>query len=192
MPTDAKSVPPNCQFEIDDAEDEWLFSKKFDYIHGRALISCFKDPPSVIKSAYNALAPGGWLELQDFYFPMAYIDAEKPTESALYQWNQMCLEGSAKGGRPWIHPEFYKRYLEEAGFVDVVERRFYWPIGTWAKGKYYQTLGKCCQEVALTGLEAISLRVMGALGWNVDEIRVFLARVREDMKNPALHAYMNM
>jgi hypothetical protein len=29
------SIPPNCQFEVDDAEDPWMFSQKFDYIHGR-------------------------------------------------------------------------------------------------------------------------------------------------------------
>jgi len=31
------SLPPNCSFIIDDAEDPWTFSQKFDFIHGRAL-----------------------------------------------------------------------------------------------------------------------------------------------------------
>jgi len=35
----------------------------------------------------------------------------------------------------------YKSYLEELGFVDVVERRFNCPIGPWAKGKKNKTLG---------------------------------------------------
>lgn len=43
------SVPPNLRFEIDDAEDEWIFSERFDYIHGRALLSCFKEPSFVSK-----------------------------------------------------------------------------------------------------------------------------------------------
>ncbi len=34
-----------ARFEVDDAEDEWAFSTKFDYIHSRAVLTCFKDPP---------------------------------------------------------------------------------------------------------------------------------------------------
>jgi hypothetical protein len=33
-------VPPNCRSEVDDAEDEWVFLQKFDYIHCRMLGSC--------------------------------------------------------------------------------------------------------------------------------------------------------
>jgi SAM-dependent methyltransferase len=187
-----QSVPPNCRFEVDDAEDEWTFSTQFDYIHGRALMTCFKDPPQVIQSAYKSLTPGGWLELQDFYYPLEYMDDPVPTDSALYKWNQLCMEGGLKSGRAWTHAPHYKRYLEEAGFQEVVERRFYWPLGAWAKGQYYQTLGAFMQELALNGLEGISLKVMGSLGWTIDEIGVFLAQVRKDMKDPSIHAYMNM
>jgi len=155
-------------------------------------MSCFKDPRQVIKSAFDAITPGGWLELQDFYFPMDYIDDRKPRDTALYKWNQLCLEGSHKAGRPWIHAQYYKQYMEEIGFSNVVEHRFYWPLGPWANGKYYKTLGNCTQEVALSGLEGISFKVMGAVGWSIDEIQPFLEHVRKDMKDPSLHAYMNV
>jgi hypothetical protein len=51
-------VPANLQFEQSDAEDPeaWIFPQKFDYVHGRALASCFKDPLEVIKSAYSVCA----------------------------------------------------------------------------------------------------------------------------------------
>ena len=95
----AHSVPPNLQFEINDAEDEWVFSQKFDFIHGRALITCFKDPAAVFRRAYDALAPGGYFEMQDAVFPLQSI-GDLPTESAIYRWMQIIDEGSAKlGGR---------------------------------------------------------------------------------------------
>ena len=25
-------VPPNCSFEVDDSDDPWIFSQKFDYV----------------------------------------------------------------------------------------------------------------------------------------------------------------
>lgn len=37
------SIPPNVTFEIDDVEDEWTYSKPFDYIHSRFMTSCISD-----------------------------------------------------------------------------------------------------------------------------------------------------
>lgn len=71
---DFSSVPPNCQFEINDAEEEWIFNKQFDYIHARAMVSCFRDPPSVLRSIYDSLEPGGWFELQDPIMPLRSVD----------------------------------------------------------------------------------------------------------------------
>jgi hypothetical protein len=57
-----RSVPLNCRFEIDDAEEEWIYSQSFDYIHGRALVSCFKDP--VAAKIFANLNPYGYFEFQ--------------------------------------------------------------------------------------------------------------------------------
>jgi hypothetical protein len=82
-------VPPNLRFEINDAEDEWNFSEPFDYIHGRAVATCFTDPRSqMIQQAYKSLTPGGYLEIQDGAFPFKYI-GDPPVDSALYKWNQL-------------------------------------------------------------------------------------------------------
>jgi ubiquinone/menaquinone biosynthesis C-methylase UbiE len=54
-------VPPNCHFVVDDAEDPWLFSHEFDYIHGRMLVTCFQSHLEVFRSAFDNLRPGGYL-----------------------------------------------------------------------------------------------------------------------------------
>ncbi len=66
----AESVPANRSFETDDAEDEWTWSTRLDYIHDRAVLSCVDNPSRVIEKAFGALAPGGHLEYQDGVFPM--------------------------------------------------------------------------------------------------------------------------
>lgn len=39
-------VPPNCKFEIDDAEMEWTYqANSFDFIHVRSLFGCVADWP---------------------------------------------------------------------------------------------------------------------------------------------------
>ncbi|KAK3326182.1 S-adenosyl-L-methionine-dependent methyltransferase [Apodospora peruviana] len=190
-PIQPQYVPPNCQFEIDDAEDEWAFSTKFDYIHGRALLSCFKDPSFVIKQAFNALAPGGYLEYQDGYFPMEFA-TPPPENCVLAKWNELLIAGAAASGRAWTNTRHYKRWFEEAGLVDVVQRHFYWPVNPWAKGKYYKTIGGYCQEDLLRAAEGMSLKVIGNLGWTPDAIREFLVGVKRDLKDTKIHLYVKI
>lgn len=64
---------PNCYFQKDDIEDEWVFAvpdNKFDYIHLRLMVSCFNDPEKVMRSVFEHLNPGGWVEYQDSSLPI--------------------------------------------------------------------------------------------------------------------------
>jgi SAM-dependent methyltransferase len=38
-------VAPNVQFEVDDLEEPWTFSHKFDFIHSRMMTGSFRDWP---------------------------------------------------------------------------------------------------------------------------------------------------
>ena len=71
--------------------------------------------------------------------------------------------------------QHYRRYMEEAGLEDIVEKTFYWPTSVWARGRYFKDVATYFQEDLLNALEGVSLKVMGALGWSVEEILVFLA-----------------
>lgn len=189
--TPSGSLPENCKFEIDDAEDEWTFSAPFDFIHGRALMSCFDDPAAVVRQGFENLVPGGIMEFQDALFPMSYV-GEVPTESALYRWNEMMLEGVTKLGRSWSNVKNYRRYFEEAGFENIVEKRFYWPTSPWAKGAYFKTVAAYFQEDMLVGIEAMSLKVLGVLGMSPDQVREFVEDVRKDLRDTNVHAYLTV
>ena len=184
-------IPTNCRFEIDDAEDEWIFNEQFDFIHGRALLSCFKDPKSVFQSAYNALKPGGYFEMQDMIFPFHFM-GDPPTESALYKWMQLIDEAATKLGRPWHNVPHYKQWFEELGFEDVAEAKYYWPLNAWAKGKYYKEISVYAQTDMLNALEGLSLKVLGSQGWTPEQIRAYLPQVRDDVKNTKVHCYCPM
>ncbi|ORY71021.1 S-adenosyl-L-methionine-dependent methyltransferase [Pseudomassariella vexata] len=184
-------VPSNCRFEIDDAEDEWTFTEPFDFIHGRALLSCFRDPEHVIQQGFMHLKPGGIMEFQDGIFPMGYI-GDMPVDSALYKWNELVMEAAALTSRPWTNVQHYKRWFEEAGFEDVNERRFYWPTNPWAKGKYFKTLATYFHLDLMNGLEGISLKLFGHLGWEVERTRAFLEDVKRDFADPRINGYMTV
>jgi Methyltransferase domain len=182
-------VPPNCHFEVDDAEDVWVYGRKFDYIHGRALFSCFKDPVAVFQKAYDALVPGGYFEMQDVYFKPHSIDGTVEGKP-FAKWNEEVVEGAKKLGRDWHCVRHYKRWFEEMGFEDVVERRFCWPMNTWAMGKKMKTMGLWCMLNALEGVNSISLAIMTrVLGKSPEEVESALEEVRSDIKDTSIHSY---
>lgn len=88
----------NCHFEVDDAEDDWNFSYKFEYIHGRALLTSFKSHLPVIKSSFDFLVPGGYLELQDCIYGFRCVD-DSTNGSSLQSWVNLIMKGTAALGK---------------------------------------------------------------------------------------------
>jgi hypothetical protein len=47
-------VPPNCKFELDDAQLEWTFPPEhFDFVHLRCLMGSIKDWPYIYSEIYR-------------------------------------------------------------------------------------------------------------------------------------------
>lgn len=51
------SVPPNVTFYVDDLEDEWTYSYKFDFIYGRMLTGSIADWPRFIRQSFECVLP---------------------------------------------------------------------------------------------------------------------------------------
>jgi trans-aconitate methyltransferase len=184
-----RSVPPNCRFEIDDAEEEWIYSQPFDYIHGRALVSCFKDPPSIIASIFANLTPGGYFEFQDPIMPLKSIDGTL-NGTYLDEFQTQCMAAAEKLGRPWTNGKNYGRWMREVGFEDVVEKSYYWATSQWVKGKTQKLQALWLQENLHEGLPAWGLSTLSrGLGWSRERIEVMIANARNDLRDPNIHAY---
>ncbi|KAH8652667.1 S-adenosyl-L-methionine-dependent methyltransferase [Tricladium varicosporioides] len=184
-------VPPNCDFEIDDAEEEWPFTESFDYIHGRALMNCFKDISTVFTSAFHALSPGGHFEMQDGCMPFRSADGTLDN-STILDWCHKTLEGSARLGRRWADPRDYKAIMEKVGFVDVVETRLKWPLNTWPKDGKLKELGMWVREDMMEILPAVKKVFIAGLGWNVDDADAFVERAKADLMNRNIHGWVDI
>jgi len=183
------SVPPNCRFEVDDAEDEWIFTHKFDYIHGRYLIGGLGDFPKVFRSCFANLNPGGWAEFQEYYAEFQCID-DSLRGTALEKWNQLFLEGVEKAGKNGRSAARFRKQMAEAGFVDVVERKFALPGNPWAKGQTQKMLGLMQMTNILDGIQGMTVGLFTkVLGWTTQEVEVFLVNVRKDLKDTNIHFY---
>ncbi|KAF4121445.1 hypothetical protein GMORB2_1852, partial [Geosmithia morbida] len=184
------SVPPNLNFEIDDLEKEWTWSHKFDFIFARMMLGCFENLPAMMKVAYDNLEPGGYIEFQDMALPARSDDGTLDPNSYLSKWCDACLEAGQNLGRPVWPVVEYKNYLADAGFECIVEVQKKWPTNTWPRDSNFKELGMWAYANIAGSLEGLSLAYFArGLGWTPDEIRVFCAHTRKDLKDPKIHAY---
>ena len=185
-------LPPNCKFQVDDFDTEWEFNQKFDFIHGRMLLTSSADFPYLFRQSFDSLQPGGWLEMQDLYMPIL-CDDDTMNGTAWQEWSNLFLEACSKIGRDASCAAKYKDWMIEAGFEDVQEHVTKWPVNTWPKGRSLKEMGKLTMINMYDGLEGFTFRLWErALGKTMGETEVFLVDVRKDLLDRKIHSYAKM
>lgn len=184
-------VPPNCRFEIDDAEDDWTYgTSPFDFVHLRLLWHSFNDPRRILKSAYDNLRPGGYVEWQDYMSRFRAID-DSLNGSALTRLDTLYTEAGRNLGRDMLVTPKLAGMMREVGFVDIVEERYALPGNPWPKGREAKTLGLWQMTNFLEGMQAITMTVLTkGLGMTPAEVELLLMDVRKDVQNTNVHFYI--
>lgn len=188
-PIQSPFVPPNLTFQVDDVEEPWTWSVKFDFIYSRMMTASLADWPKFFERAYEALAPGGWIELADIC-PLTSDDGSLTPDHSVSKWVNQLMEGCKAIGRPFDGAMKYKEQLEAQGFVNVQQVVFKWPQNKWPKDKKHKELGIWTLENISCGLHGLSSAVFTRiLGWSAEELEVLLGQVRKDLKNTEIHSY---
>jgi hypothetical protein len=81
------------------------------------------------------------------------------------------------------------------GFVDIVRRRFVWPINHWPDDARLKDLGDhvCCNFINEHHLEGICLALFTRyLGWTMEQLAPFLFQVKRDFLNVNYHGYFDI
>lgn len=146
-PIQTDFVPPNLSFQIDDLEEPWTFTVNFDFIYTRMMAWSFADWPNFLRQCYDQLTPGGWLELADTG-PLQCDDGTLKESQPLHKWNQQLLEGTKMINRPFDTTFRYKEMLEAAGFKNVTQIVYKWPINRWPKDPKLKELGEFDPPIA--------------------------------------------
>ncbi|KAH7183677.1 S-adenosyl-L-methionine-dependent methyltransferase [Fusarium flagelliforme] len=197
-PIQPSAVPPNVTFYVDDVEESWDYSAKFDFIFARFLTGSIRDWPKFFRQSYENINAGGVIELIDCIYPMASDDDTLSKDSALYKWSKMLLDAFTDMGSGLDSVLRYQEQLEEAGFVNVEVVKRKWPLNAWPKDPKYKQLGIWSFENGMNGLSGASLAAFtrpksaGGLGWSAGEVELFLADVRKDLRNLKIHAYCHI
>ncbi|CAO2658560.1 Nn.00g062830.m01.CDS01 [Neocucurbitaria sp. VM-36] len=190
-PIQPHQVPPNCEFLIDDCEQDWIFHNQFDFIHTRAMVAAVKDWNRFFEQAYANLKSGCYLECQEIAFPIKCMDPGITAEnSVLMRWSNLFLEAAAKMGLDGTGPRHFTPQLRDAGFVNVNMKTYKWPVGKWAKGAKFKLLGRFVYEDLMDWLPSSSLGLFTrVLLWTREEVEVFLAECRTEAKRKDRHYY---
>ncbi|KAL0781298.1 hypothetical protein CaCOL14_002633 [Colletotrichum acutatum] len=132
-PNQPEYVPENVRFEIDDVDEDWTYSKPFDYIHSRFMTGAINNWRKFFESAYDHLNPGGWFEVQDADINPQSDDNTFPKDCALAEYVQLLQSGAEAAGCSYVDIPALAGLMNEVGFVDVSIQMYKWPINGWPK-----------------------------------------------------------
>ncbi|KAJ3460983.1 hypothetical protein MRS44_011850 [Fusarium solani] len=190
---DFAETPPNCSFEVDDFEADWLYRHSFDFIHGRELEGCLSNDKKLFQQAFKHLSPGGYIELQAAYPPLKSDDDTGDKATDFHKWVNTICDASAKFGKPLTCAPEWKAKLEEVGFVDVQQEIRKVPMGPWPKDPKLKEIGKFQAVQEAQVIDSYTPGLFGrVLGWSEEEIQVFIAKVKRDLKDPTIHLYQQL
>ena len=188
-PIQPRWVPPNCQFQVDDAELDWTFKNDyFDYIHVRNLAQSISKWDKVMGEIFRCTEPGGFVELAELGVILPSPPPSRPSSERLtilpgqgeifcdddtmtkdnafrrivYQLNQVALPSI---GRPAATADLIVARLKNAGFVDVHVTTKKHPFGPWPRDRRLKHIGAMALMMSETGVEAYALagltRILG-------------------------------
>jgi SAM-dependent methyltransferase len=181
---------PNLQFKVMDFNEEWDFEEKFDFVHVRFL--GFALPEKALRSVYENLRPGGWLEITEWVTVLRSSDHS--TEGTAFEtWNQSLQHGLRTLGSSAEFALRYPSLLRRNGFVQVTERRNWVPINAWAPGKQLQRIGSMMTDNVTTFMDGATGPVFtDGLGWTPERTQSMLEDARKQIGDTSLHSFMTL
>ena len=188
-------VPPNLQFQVEDAESTWLFNRKnpFDYIHIRDLGGSIGDWAKLMRQAYEHLGDGRWIEVQEFEVTLNSDDDTMRFAPNLCEYLESLHRAAEMFKKPMNIAKSHKQRLIDAGFEDVKEEIYKVPSSGWPRDPRLKEIGRYNLCSLLMAVEAYSLALFTrVLGWTYERTQVFFIGVRSDLKNPKVHSYCNL
>ncbi|KKA20427.1 hypothetical protein T310_5546 [Rasamsonia emersonii CBS 393.64] len=189
------AVRPNLRLEVDDCCSKWTYldegRQPFDLIHVRCLFGSVEDWPTFYEQSFDHLRPGGYIEQAEMSLVPHSLSGEYSSSlSIFHQWYQFWKQCGVKTGKSWHIADTMQQAMREAGFEDVREVRFKWPIGTWASDARLREIGRWYREFWEVGMEgwimALSTRYMG---WTADQAREFIRKTQEVLRDGEQRIY---
>ncbi|KAI1146028.1 S-adenosyl-L-methionine-dependent methyltransferase [Nemania diffusa] len=192
-PSQPQWIPPNLKFEMDDITQPWTYARNsFDYIHMRWLIGAIPDWTVLFREVYQTLKPGGIFESKESSAIIQSDDGTVPYGSAMDQWGRVFIEAGRKFGRSFqpVEENLQLIAMEAAGFVDIKVYNMKTSLGPWPADPKHKEIGQYARLALEQDIEGFIMYMWTTvLGWTREEIAVYAAHLRRELRSPQYHAY---
>ncbi|KAI3576786.1 S-adenosyl-L-methionine-dependent methyltransferase [Fusarium oxysporum f. sp. albedinis] len=186
-------VPLNVQFYVDDVEEDWDEPKHYDYIHCRYMAGAIADWPALVRRIYDHLNPGGWVEFQETANTLYSDDGTLEPNNALVRLMDNLKKVHDKIGRTLDPAPEFKNWVWGAGFHNIKEQRFKFPVGPWPRDGRLKEIGAFLSVNFTDGVDAFTAKPFrDHLGWSQMEVEVLKAEVRKEAKRREVHAMFDL
>ncbi|PUU81839.1 S-adenosyl-L-methionine-dependent methyltransferase [Tuber borchii] len=184
-------VPPNVSFQIDDAESDWTFARdSFDLIHIRNLNGGIKDWGKLIKQSFDALKPGGWLDVTEYEMRLKSDDGTLRVESNLFRYYDLVNQAADKSGQEFKVAASLDKFILDAGFDKVNHEEMKISLGTWAADKKQKDMGAFTLLAVEHGYESFGMAFFTRiLGMEVLEAKELIAGAKKESRSKKIHSY---
>ncbi|KAF9872897.1 methyltransferase domain-containing protein [Colletotrichum karsti] len=189
-------VPPNCKFQIGDIEQPWTWPADFfDLVHIRNLEGSVADWPALYNQAIRSLRPGGYIEVKEFDIEVRSqvqdVDDDHPYKAWARNICAAC-DKLGKTGKQCREPGIATN-LREAGFIDIIEKKWPIPIGAWANDPMLKEVGTGALEYLDQSLEGFGTFLLKEiLGWEYAKAIVFISEKRRALKDAKMQPVIDL
>ncbi|KJZ69134.1 hypothetical protein HIM_11481 [Hirsutella minnesotensis 3608] len=182
-PIQPQIVPPNVQFYVEDVERDWNEIAAYDFIHCRGMSGSITDWPTLFHKIYQALRPGGVIEIHEMLPAIFLTNQEAVLNGPLVDLMRGLVTAHSQIGRSLDPVSNFRTWTEEAGLIEFSEEIFEIPLGSWPEDQQRKDAGKLLASSFNTGLHALTAKAFrDVLSWSTEEVEVFNAYVRQELR----------
>ncbi|CAG8947402.1 unnamed protein product [Penicillium salamii] len=188
-------LPPNCIMEVDDVLREWTWKTSFDLIHLRQMVGAFKPKEwdGVFEQCYRNLKPGGWIEQLEVDPHIICTDGSLPENSYAVQFAEAIIDAAKQANQPIDTVATMRGRMVKAGFIDIHEKKYNWPMGPWPRDPLLKEAGRLHYHQWMHGMEGWAMYYLTKWGtpspWSTDEVQVLVAKARKELKEGRAHMW---
>ena len=100
---------------------------------------------------------GGYLQFADIEFTPLCDDGTMPPDTIFKKWERAASAFRDMSHRRFFNAQETKKEMEDAGFVDIEEKRYKLPIGSWSSDPKYRDIGKVSFSFSATSVRDVTV-----------------------------------